>query len=52
MSRERLIVALDVPTPQEAIALIEKLGDAANFYKAGMQLLSAGGLHGPGRRVA
>ena len=46
MSRERLIVALDVPTPREALKLVEKLGDAANFYKAGMQLLSAGGYMG------
>ena len=43
MSRERLIVALDVPTPQAALALVDRLGDAANFYKIGMQLLSAGG---------
>ena len=43
MSRERLIVALDVPTPRQALDLVEKLADAANFYKAGMQLLSAGG---------
>lgn len=46
MSRERLIVALDVPAPREALKLVEKLGDAANFYKAGMQLLSAGGYMG------
>lgn len=43
MSRERLIVALDVPAPQDALALVDRLGDAANFYKIGMQLLSAGG---------
>ena len=43
MSRDRLIVALDVPGPDDALALVEALGDAANFYKAGMQLLSAGG---------
>ncbi len=43
MNRDRLIVALDVPHPDDALALVEKIGDAASFYKAGMQLLSAGG---------
>lgn len=40
---ERLIVALDVPTPAEARALAEKLGDAARFYKVGLELFMAGG---------
>ena len=40
---ERLIVALDVATPQEARALAEKLGDAARFYKVGLELFMAGG---------
>lgn len=40
---ERLIVALDLPTPVEARALVEKLGDAARFYKVGMELFMAGG---------
>lgn len=40
---ERLIVALDLPTPAEARALVEKLGDAARFYKVGMELFMAGG---------
>ncbi|TAK85328.1 MAG: orotidine-5'-phosphate decarboxylase [Betaproteobacteria bacterium] len=40
---ERLIVALDVPTPAEARALVEKLGDAARFYKVGLELFMAGG---------
>ena len=40
---ERLIVALDVPTPTEARALVEKLGDAARFYKLGLELFMAGG---------
>ncbi len=43
MSRDRLIVALDTPTPADALALVDTLGDAASFYKMGMQLLSAGG---------
>jgi len=40
---ERLIVALDVPTPKEARALAEKLGDAARFYKIGLELFTAEG---------
>jgi orotidine-5'-phosphate decarboxylase len=40
---ERLIVALDVPTPAEARALVEKLGDTAKFYKLGLELFMAGG---------
>ncbi len=41
--RERLIVALDVPSAREAMALVEKLGDAACFYKIGLELFTAGG---------
>ena len=41
--RERLIVALDTPTAAEAKALVERLGDAAWFYKIGLELFMAGG---------
>jgi orotidine-5'-phosphate decarboxylase len=41
--RERLIAALDVPTAQDASALVERLGDAVRFYKIGLELFSAGG---------
>ena len=41
--RERLIVALDVASPVEARALVERIGDAACFYKLGLELLMAGG---------
>lgn len=41
--KDRLIVALDVPTPEEARALVEQLGDAAAFYKIGLELFTAGG---------
>jgi orotidine-5'-phosphate decarboxylase len=41
---ERLIVALDVPSTGEALATVEEIGDAARFYKIGMQLQYAGGL--------
>ena len=40
---ERLIVALDVPGAAQARALVEKLGDAARFYKVGLELFSAPG---------
>jgi orotidine-5'-phosphate decarboxylase len=40
---ERLIVALDVPTPKEARALAEELGDAVRFYKIGLELFTAEG---------
>jgi orotidine-5'-phosphate decarboxylase len=42
--RDRMIVALDVPTVREAYHLITELGDAANFYKIGYRLAFAGGL--------
>jgi orotidine-5'-phosphate decarboxylase len=40
---ERLIVALDVPSAAQARALVERLGDAARFYKVGLELFSAPG---------
>jgi orotidine-5'-phosphate decarboxylase len=42
--RERLIVALDVPSVAEAEALVARLGDSVVFYKIGYQLGFAGGL--------
>ena len=42
--RDRLIVALDLPGVPEAEALIDRIGDAATFYKIGYQLAYAGGL--------
>jgi len=41
--RERLIVALDVPTAGEARALVEQLGDSVRFYKIGLELFTSGG---------
>lgn len=40
--RERLIVALDEPTGDEALAWVDRLGDAVRFYKIGMELLASG----------
>lgn len=45
-SRERLIMALDVPGIAEAKALVEELGDAVVFYKVGMELFMAGDYFG------
>ncbi|MGH8222066.1 MAG: orotidine-5'-phosphate decarboxylase [Woeseiaceae bacterium] len=42
-ARERLIVALDVPDIPAARALVERLGDAAVFYKIGLELFMADG---------
>ena len=36
--QERLIVALDLPTIPEAKALVAVIGDAAVFYKIGLEL--------------
>ena len=41
---DRVIIALDVPTIAEAEALVERLGDAASFYKIGMELAYIGGI--------
>lgn len=43
-ARDRLIVALDVPTVREAETIIDQLGDSVSFYKIGYQLVFAGGL--------
>lgn len=43
-ARDRLIVALDMPTLAEAQALVATLGDTVSFYKVGLELVFAGGL--------
>jgi orotidine-5'-phosphate decarboxylase len=43
ISRDRLIIALDVPTAEEARRLVSAIGDAAVFYKVGKQLFTAEG---------
>ena len=40
--RNRLIFALDVPTPHASLALAERLGDTVSFYKVGLELFTAG----------
>src|SRR5689334_16040860 len=43
--RDRLIVALDVPTVQEAKALVDTLNDVVSFYKIGLELFMANGYY-------
>lgn len=53
----RLIVALDLPSADEARALVAALGDAVSFYKVGLELLAGDGmalardLKGEGKQV-
>lgn len=42
--RDRMIVALDVPTLREAYGVVNALDDGATFYKIGYRLAFAGGL--------
>ena len=43
MSDDRLIVALDFPTMEQAVACVEECGDAVSHYKVGMELFYAAG---------
>ena len=43
-ARERLIVALDLPSVAAAEAMTRQLGESVRFYKIGYQLAFAGGL--------
>lgn len=40
---ERLIFALDVPSAEEALRLVQMLGDGVSFYKIGLELFMANG---------
>jgi len=42
-ANERVIVALDFDRAEQALKLVTELGDAAGFYKVGLQLLTAEG---------
>lgn len=42
-ARDRLIVALDVPTQTEALKLVRELSPEVGFFKIGLQLYIAGG---------
>lgn len=41
-ARDRLIFALDVPGYADAVAWMDRLGDAVTFYKIGLELLGGG----------
>src|ERR1700738_205110 len=43
-ARDRLIVALDVPSVAAAEKMVDRLGDTVAFFKIGYQLVFAGGL--------
>jgi orotidine-5'-phosphate decarboxylase len=43
-TRDKLIVALDLPDIAQARAMVERLGDSVEFYKIGMELAYGGGL--------
>ena len=40
--QERLIFALDVPTEEEGLAWVERLGESVQFYKLGLELCMGG----------
>jgi len=40
--QDRLILALDVPTIEQARELVELMGDTVNFYKVGLELFMSG----------
>jgi orotidine-5'-phosphate decarboxylase len=44
MSDSPIIIALDVASPDEARALVGRLGTHVNFYKVGMELYAAAGM--------
>jgi orotidine-5'-phosphate decarboxylase len=44
VTRDKLIVALDFPSYDEARGLVDHLGDTVSFYKIGLELLFADGL--------
>jgi orotidine-5'-phosphate decarboxylase len=43
-TRSRLIVALDLPDPEQARKLVGRLGSSVAFYKIGLELACGGGL--------
>ncbi len=49
---DRLIVALDVPSPEAALELVNELEGVVSFYKVGLELLMTGGMETLLRRLA
>ncbi len=56
-ARQHLIVALDFPTPEPALTLVQSLGESVVYYKVGKELFTAAGpavvrqLVGMGKKV-
>jgi orotidine-5'-phosphate decarboxylase len=48
---DRLIVALDFDRDEEALGLVDRLGDIVVFYKVGLQLFMGNGLDGIVRKL-
>jgi orotidine 5''-phosphate decarboxylase, subfamily 1 len=44
-ARDRLILALDMPSSADARRLVERLGDRVSFYKLGLEIFMAGGYY-------
>jgi orotidine-5'-phosphate decarboxylase len=57
MNHSPVIIALDVPSADEARGIVRSLGDSADFYKVGLELYAVAGmdfvreLKGEGKRV-
>lgn len=43
LAEERLIIALDLPTAEAALRLVERIGEPGRFYKIGLELCMAPG---------
>ena len=41
---DKLIIALDVPSPLLGLKIVEQLGESVSFYKIGLGMLTSGGL--------
>ena len=41
--RDRLILALDVPSAEAGIRLVERIGESVSFVKVGLELFTAAG---------
>jgi orotidine-5'-phosphate decarboxylase len=44
MTHNPIIIALDVPSAEEARSIVDRLGDSVDFYKVGMELYAGEGM--------
>jgi orotidine-5'-phosphate decarboxylase len=49
--RDKIILALDVPTAEQALSIVDELGELISFYKVGLELFMQGGMEDFLRRV-